>query len=185
MTREDKAAFLYHFTSVLHLPAIVASRALIRTESNIGIDRPHAGPDCVWFVNTPDLGNFNLGVADQIGEKTAVRFTVAVPEYLALPWVEWAVGLGIDDRMLRAVIKAGGGPEAAAQWRIVLRPVRVDRWVRVDRTDTGEAIWEQGQPLEQMTARTETEREELKIRIQGKIAAMSDEEKGARAAASP
>jgi len=45
---------LFHFTAARLWPAIKASGFLKLVDSNISIEKPHAGPDVVWLKIEPD-----------------------------------------------------------------------------------------------------------------------------------
>jgi hypothetical protein len=54
---------LYHFTSKELLAEIMASGFLRVTDSDISLERRHAGPDVVWLTNNPDPSAQGWGFA--------------------------------------------------------------------------------------------------------------------------
>jgi hypothetical protein len=114
---------LYHFTSPEHLKSIEADGVITTTESNVNAFG--GGPRVVWLTDDPDPGK--AGWAEgSLYDKTAVRITVEVPD--AYPWLAWAGEQGIEEYWKNALVSAGGGPDAAASWWVVERPVHTSEW---------------------------------------------------------
>jgi hypothetical protein len=114
---------LYHFTAYYHLPAIIAAGTLRTTESNLSIQRPHAGPDCVWFLDGPDLGSADHGLGDGESvsplDKSAVRIVCDVPDYKVVRWAAWARQKA-DALTVASMVDTGGGEAAAERWLVTL-----------------------------------------------------------------
>lgn len=127
---------LWHFTSVRHLPLIEAAGFLKVSETNLHPVVEHHGPDAVWFLDGPDLGDARHGLNAAppgwvVPDKTEVRIEVEVPDGWVRAWLPWAEAQGIDRGWLHALTSEDGGRAAAERWRVVFRPVRRDRWVEV------------------------------------------------------
>ena len=118
---------LYHFTSVHHLSHIKADGFLKATESNLSFLREHAGPDVVWFLDTPTADDAPHGLVNAYVDKKAVRISVrAVGER----WLDWVVRQpGFDADTMDILIRTGGGDEAAAHWWVVEGKVRASAWM--------------------------------------------------------
>lgn len=100
---------LYHYTSEMHLPAILSDGGLRLTESNI--DFMGNGPGVVWLTDTAS-GDGN-GV---YGFKSQVRITVR-PGSRTFWWPEWSREQGIEDFWYESLDTAsGGGPGAGEHW---------------------------------------------------------------------
>lgn len=127
------AGTFYHFTSERHLPSILETRALWTTESNVGSPvprhRPHGsfvGPDVVWLLDTLTVGEFSHGLAGSASDKTAIRFTLAIP---AIPWLQWEPAQQMDPAWRNTLVSLGGGEEAAEHWYVFPAQIRVSRWL--------------------------------------------------------
>jgi hypothetical protein len=143
----------YHFTSRLHIPKIIASGVLRRTESNASGSVPHAGPDVVWLLDTPDLGNYSHGLNEAamrqglgLGavpagrpDKTEYRFTVEASDRWTKRWVDWAP-LNVEPDWADIMVRLAGGWEAAEHWLISFAPIPHTRWMALENVHTGEAV---------------------------------------------
>lgn len=119
---------LYHFTSREHLPAILNSGLVLPSESNIHPSIERAGPDVVWLTDTESSG-LGHGLAGSATLKGAVRIEVDVP---AIRWLEWEWTAHMAGWWREAIVRAGGGDEAAAHWYVWPAPIRRSRWLAVD-----------------------------------------------------
>jgi hypothetical protein len=86
------------------------------------------------IVDTRTLDVFPLPWID----KSAIRFTVSVPAYAVHHWPAWSRQHGIDPTWSAALGK-GNNPN---DWYVVLREIPRAEWVRIERTATGEVLWE-------------------------------------------
>lgn len=133
---------LAHYTSPLHVPAILECGYLCPSESNVSMMVPHQGPDVVWL--TSDL---EASLSDDIEHgvyalKRQVQFTVDVSERLAIKWTDWQYTAMMDPEWRSIMIAAGGGPEKADTWYVVPVELRSKFWLTaVDRV-TNETIFE-------------------------------------------
>jgi hypothetical protein len=128
---------LYHFTSMLHLVPIMDDGYLKTTETNLDPRIEHHGPDAVWFIDTPELGEYDHGLNAALpGEvrpdKTAVRFTIEVPDNWVVQWLPWAEAQGINPHWLEVLVRDSGGREGASHWMCVFRKVPMDRWLNIE-----------------------------------------------------
>jgi hypothetical protein len=143
---------LYHFTSLLHLPKIMQAGHLRTSETNLHPTIEHYGPDAVWFIDIPELGEHDHGLnASLPGEvrpdKTAVRFTVEVPDKRVVSWLPWAEAQGIDPQWLNVLTHEDGGREGASHWKVVFRSVPEDQWIAVE-TRQPDGTWK---PVDEST----------------------------------
>lgn len=148
---------LYHYTCLEHLPKILFSGFLKTTESNVSIERSHAGPDVVWLTTDPDCKHGHgidqasiVHTARQQGveptpemleqwDKTRIRFTVRLPNNHVHKWLDWSQKFQMNPLWRKAFIKAARG--GTGTWRVVEHPVFQDRWVEVIDRHTGEYLW--------------------------------------------
>lgn len=121
---------LYHFTTPIHLPAIMAEGVLRTTDSNL-LKREGASPRVVWLLDTsfvgdkPDHGLHVAGFPD----KRIIRVTVDVPD--ASRWLDWGKQRRHDPAWMRVMIHSGGGDKAARHWWVVNRPIPRHEWVEI------------------------------------------------------
>lgn len=123
---------LWHFTSEVHLPMIADAGYLRPTESNLHMTQAHAGPDCVWFMDGPDLSEGKDGLLGSAVDKTAVRIEVEVPDARVRAWYPWALAQGIHPAWLARLLAVAGGEEAAQRWQVVFRRVPKEQWIKVE-----------------------------------------------------
>ena len=140
---------LWHFTSTVHLPYILATEYLRPVETNLDPVIPHSAPDGVWFLDGPELGGTSHGLnVDSLPgprpDKTEVRIEVEVPDSRVRAWLPWAEAQGIDPEWLDILTRDDGGRAGASRWMLVFRKVTSDQWVRVEvRDDDGvyQTVW--------------------------------------------
>lgn len=133
-------ATFYHFTSVVHLPYILAAGQLGITESNISMTTNNAGPDVLWLSTR---SRFNaklnqLGLYGSAVDKTQVRFELSLPTDEVKPWFGWSRRQGIEKSWYQALNNAASG--GAKHWAVIERPVPVAEWVSVIDMHTGELL---------------------------------------------
>lgn len=125
---------LFHFTSEFHLPYILEDGFLKVVESNISPNKRNAGPQVVWTTTNiiRDAQGWEQG---SIVDKTAVRFTLQVPDEDVFWWPTWSRSLSIPDWWYDALDVAGGG--GSELWYVVPRPIPRSEWlsVRIDGRD--------------------------------------------------
>ena len=131
---------VYHFTSAERFPRILADGGLRKTESNVSMRIPHAGPDVVWLLDTPDLDGFDHGLGNARYDKTEIVIEAEVPDKFVRRWLDWAQAQAIEERWLTAMIFSGGGLEAAGHWLVSFKAIPIDWWVSVKNNHTGEIV---------------------------------------------
>ena len=124
---------LYHFTSTAHLPRILADGFLKVVESNMSRTREHAGPDVVWLTSRSEPAAHRGWAGGSAVDKTAIRFTVDIPDRDVHRWSEWARRRGIDQKWMRALASTGG----SASWYVVERVVSAGEWIEIMDVATG------------------------------------------------
>ena len=122
-----EARLLWHFTSSHHLPSILREGVLRVTESNVSITEDHAGPDVVWLLDQP-VADAPHGLDGGALDKREVRFEVRTQ---AVRWTDWIKTQPIEQVWLAALLRAGGGIEAARHWYIALDPIPESQWESV------------------------------------------------------
>lgn len=133
---------LYHFTSKIHLRAIMGCAYLDTTESNIGSMNPrhkpkgeHAAPDVLWCTDQDgtekSLVTYSLGLALNHPRtvdrdfKMDVRITLDVPDEDVVTWADWAERHGIHPDW-RAFLEQT--PRRPHWWFVVPRRVPISEW---------------------------------------------------------
>jgi len=126
---------LYHYTTELHLPLIVAAGFLRVTESNIGSPVPgvepsgeHYGPDVVWLTNSDEVDGLGLETTVTLG-LGLFRFVVAVPDNEVHHWPTWNKRFAMNDAW-RASLERDQRPES---WWLIERPIPRREWVAIQR----------------------------------------------------
>jgi hypothetical protein len=139
---------LYHYTSIERWELIKASGLLNLTESNLSLQRPHAGPDVVWLTTDPDCQHAHglYGTLDGT-DKTQVRITVELNNRDVYKWHEWADRHRIDPATKTALIAAArddGGDRSSGSgtWRVTEKPIPSNRWRdALDRRTETTLLW--------------------------------------------
>jgi hypothetical protein len=133
----SKATF-FHYTSDLatHIGSILRTGIIRTTESNLDINKPHAGPDVVWLLDEPLRPGEDHGLRTrQPGldprAKMAVEIAVRLPVAEVQPWRDWATAHGIDPAWFRRMCEVGGGEGQAERWRVIERPIPSREWAHV------------------------------------------------------
>lgn len=124
----------YHFTSPIHLPLILEVGYLKVCESNIDMLQPHAGPDVVWLLDTPDAtGESNLfnGLTNV---KTLVRFEVDVP---AIKWTHWPPIRWMDPDWRDTLTSVGGSDH----WYVWPARIPRRRWISIAQRNQNSYKW--------------------------------------------
>lgn len=134
----DRPEFLYHYTSQLHLPHILAAGELTTTESNVSLFRPHAGPDVVWALDTDWMPSTSdpHGLS---GMKTQARIAFSTERLKkAVRWYDWDWFANMEDPWKAIMVETGGGDEAAKHWWVVPHPIISRHWLSVEALIDGE-----------------------------------------------
>lgn len=133
---------LAHYTSPLHVDAIIGAGYLQPSESNVSMVAEGVGPDVVWLTSDLDapLGEQSGMVHGTYALKRQVRFLVDVPEALAVKWTDWSWTAKMDPEWRSIMVAAGGGPEQADTWYVVPVPVRKRFWVSAEDRVTGQHL---------------------------------------------
>lgn len=126
---------LYHFTCLEHLDRIKADGFLKTVESNLSGRRAIAGPDVVWLTSDPAPTAESHGLAGSKSDKTAVRFTIDVPDDEVQEWIPWSRKRNIT-KVWAADLESGKRPD---QWFVVERPITNDEWRAVEISAVHEA----------------------------------------------
>ena len=123
---------LYHFTAPAarsHLGSILREGWIRTTESNVSLEREHAGPDVVWLTTdgAPEAhAGWAVGLPGPIdGAKTWARLTVDVND--AVPWKDFATQHAMKRRDREALTAFGDGDS----WWVALRPIPRKEWAEL------------------------------------------------------
>lgn len=118
-------AVLYHYTSEIYLPAILASGNLRLTSSNIDIDG--SGPEVVWLTTTVDPGGNGLDGGFGKGD---VRFRIEPDPRHTFHWPTWAFEQGISPIWYDALDSVGGN--GSENWWVSTEPIPMDRVLSIE-----------------------------------------------------
>jgi hypothetical protein len=128
---EAVAMMLYHYTAPFtsHLGAILSVGQINTTESNLSLEREHAGPDVVWLADSTDAPGQRW--AEQPWEdgrpvKSLAVLAVELPAERVHHWPAWSVEHGIAPAIADGLAESGGDPGswwvttgAVTRWDIV------------------------------------------------------------------
>ena len=133
---------LAHYTSPIHVPAILEDGYLRATESNVSMLVPQAGPDVVWLTTDLDapLSDKDGMVHGTYALKRQVQFLVDLSPKIAIKWTEWEWYHRMDPEWRSITIATGGGPEVADTWYVVPIDIRRKFWVSATDRATGEGL---------------------------------------------
>ncbi|WP_299442621.1 hypothetical protein [uncultured Phycicoccus sp.] len=130
---------LYHYTSLANLPRILEAGFIDVTNPSTSPRRELDAPEVVWLTANWRPGRFKL-VTDGHElidySRTAVRFTVSVPEQETIPWEEFARTWGESEVVIRTMTTNGH----VRRWRVIERPIPATEWVEVRDMRTDELI---------------------------------------------
>lgn len=132
---DERPETLFHYTSPMHLPRILATEELTTTESNVDVFVAHRGPDVLWALDTAMMpeGDLPHGLYHA---KTLARITFRTPKR-AVRWQDWDWTAKMLPEWRDTLVNAAGGPEAAAHWWIVPHPVISRHWTAVEAWSDG------------------------------------------------
>lgn len=130
---------LYHYTSRLHLPFILADGYLKVTDNMTRMDRPVLQPGVVWLLDEDESGaNADNGLSDM---KHEIRFTLEIPRSRVHPWMQWNVQKSrMNNEWREAMVSAGGGYIRAKHWWVTTSRVPKTDWVEIRNMRTGEDL---------------------------------------------
>ncbi len=129
---------LYHFTSEMHMPSIMAYGVLRTTGANLDEHDYYKGPRVLWTTTDPEpSGKHGLNTQCSMTDKEAVRFTVDIPDAEVFAWEPWADAHGIDPQWKSTLAKLSGGPDVTDTWRLCGSEVPCSMWVKVENLRTG------------------------------------------------
>lgn len=129
------AVRLFHFTSVLHWPAIEASGAIRPSDPNV---TPTGGgaPPVVWLLDSPNVGDHEHGLYGK------AHVGIEVDTSLAIKWTDWSWTALMEPDWRSALLSAAGGEDAADHWWLVPGSIKAARWVRAWEMASGRTLWE-------------------------------------------
>ena len=162
LVQEGEFFHLMHLTSIYHLPLILGSAYLKVVESNISLDREHAGPDVVWLTTSRRAGQGWAQMQSSVAwvDKTRIQFEVRVPVADVRPWFTWAKEHGSSDHYMRAMASSGDErvskmqghlydelgdralARAANEWFVIERAIPWMEWERITDNLAGTVIWQ-------------------------------------------
>lgn len=143
---------LYHFTSLGHLPLILAHGGLEKGDVMIGEDGERT-VNATWLSTSPDPDRQGLGPDEpiempsnlrQLGlpdrletiDKRTVRIGVMIPttDRRLRQWIRYAQGR-VGQRMIDLEIKFAGGRAIAEEWFVYLGLIPASRFLRIEIMD--------------------------------------------------
>ncbi len=127
------SSFLYHYTSIHHLPGILHLGYLKLTESNLHLDREMYKP-VVWLTESASATGHGLegGVAD----KHEIRITIKrKPDHQL--WLIWSK----ENRIDRALAQALSKGKDSSSWWISEKPIPCSEFLSIENTRSGEVYY--------------------------------------------
>ena len=135
-----KPEILYHFTSPLGLSAILKSKCIALTESNLNIRDGNCG--VVWLTSSPDPVNHGLKFDHTTPaeyDKTGIRISLPYKPIFK-HWDEWSDKKGMDKEFKASLIASAHAEETYKTWYISERVVLLSDFLKVENIVTGETI---------------------------------------------
>lgn len=117
LSNEKKTVRLFHFTSDWHILSIRTFGLVPRAPALF-----LHGDGCTYFTTheRPDAGH---GLNDFKTEWRLEVDTDRLPGVRVVHWLTYAREQGLDEAIIDAAVRTGGGPEAAESWWIALDPI--------------------------------------------------------------
>ena len=141
MLKNRKAPdILYHYTSPLGLTAILMSKRIALTESNLNISDGNCG--VVWLTSSPDSKNHGLKFDNAIPaeyDKTSIRISLPYKPSFKL-WDEWSDMKGMDKGYKEALICTANANETYTTWYISESAIPIADFTKVENLSSGEII---------------------------------------------
>ena len=123
-----KPKILYHYTSYLHVPAIIDSGFLKLTESNASFKIENAAPQVVWL--TQESYTRKLSTPKMLGiHKSNFRFVIERPDD-AQRADKWLKKNGASEFTMD-ILERSGGAKLSTMY-VVPRIIPSDEWVRLE-----------------------------------------------------
>ena len=131
---------LYHFTSPVGFSAILRSKYIALTESNLNTREGNCG--VVWLTSSRDSHNHGLKFDDTIPaeiDKTSIRISLPYkPSYKH--WDEWSDRKGMDKSFKEGLICSALAEDTYKTWYISERVIHIRDFLKVENMTTGETI---------------------------------------------
>jgi len=135
-----KPEILYHFTNLVGLSAILSTRHISLTESNLNIRDGNCG--VVWLTSSPDSKNHGLKFDNTIPvelDKTIIRIALLnKPSFKQ--WDGWSDSKGMDGDYKSSLIASAKAEETYMTWYISETEIPVGDFIKVENTMTSEVI---------------------------------------------
>lgn len=135
-----KPDMLYHFTSPMHLTAILQSGRLALSDSNLNIKSGGCG--VVWLTSSPAPENHGLRFDDAIPaelDKTKIRITLRYQTSFK-QWDEWSEKKGMDKGYKEVLIGTAHAEETYKTWYVSEREIPLEDILKIENLATGETI---------------------------------------------
>ncbi|MCJ2015530.1 hypothetical protein [Methylobacterium sp. J-076] len=120
---------LYHFTSLGHLPVILATGGLWRGEVPLldGSRITRAN----WLTSDPDPGGHGLDGSEV--DKRAVRIEMEFGPREAYPWLRFASTRAgyLEPQLVEELVRTGGGQRKARSWYVYPRQIPPSRFLAI------------------------------------------------------
>ena len=136
----EKPNMLYHFTSPIGLSAILRSRHISLTESNLNTSHGNCG--VVRLTSSPDSSNHGLKFGNNVPaefDKTTIRITLPYSDVYR-HWDEWSASKGMDKSYKEILIHSTGAFETYKTWYVSEIIIPIDEVLKVENLTTGEVI---------------------------------------------
>ena len=136
--KAPKPEVLYHFTSSVHLTAILQSGYIALSESNLGIREGNRG--VVWLTSSPEPENHGLKFDDSIPaelDKTRIRLAVRFKPLFKL-WGEWSDKKGMDKEYKEVLIATARAEETHNTWYVSEREIPISDIIEIRNLATGQ-----------------------------------------------
>ena len=135
-----KPEAIYHFTSFAGLSAILRTKHIALTESNLNNRENNNG--VVWLTSSPDPVNHGLKFDNTIpAEHDKTRIRIMIPRKNEFrQWDEWSENKGMDAHYKKALIASADAEETHKTWYISESIIPVGDILQIEDVKTGETI---------------------------------------------
>ena len=137
---QNKPDVLYHFTSPIGLSAILRSKRIALSDSNLNINEGNCG--VVWLTSSPDSKNHGLKFDDAIPsalDKTSIRISLPYKEFFRR-WDEWSDLKKISQDYKKIMIDVANAEGTYKTWYISEIEIPIDDFLKVENIVTGETV---------------------------------------------
>lgn len=138
--RTETPKILYHYTSPIGLSAILHSKHIALTESNLNTRKGNCA--VVWLTSSPSPLSHGLKLNDTLPseyDKMSIRITLPYKDEFR-HWAEWSDSKGMDRDYKDALITTAGAEETHTTWYVSESIIPIEDILKIENIAAGEVI---------------------------------------------